>query len=296
VATGTQAVEQFAEATRIPAVTVERAAKVLRVAGLWPKSIQGGGRGAKHVVPGDLVNLLFAMFAADPITAAPTVVEQYRAMRLEGTDSAVRAPTLGDYLQRWIERLSRREFTEATMQTFAAAGGWSCILITNPAPRAIIVVPAYEDQATATLHFAPATEQPSLPIDPLEPAPRDEWVRQVILPFYLTVLLGDLFADTCRHLGSSLELDPPPPVPNGTPPGPETTEAAEAPPSTASGIGQPATKSPAALNSADDTHTPEGAARIASSESQGGRSIFDRKGHPKNDAENRPRTALRTAA
>jgi hypothetical protein len=86
VATGAQAVEVVAKATNIPLATVDRAARTLMEAdpNLWPKGKKGGGKGAAHVRPTHLVNLLLAVMAANPITAAPAVVRRLRQLEVDG--------------------------------------------------------------------------------------------------------------------------------------------------------------------------------------------------------------------
>jgi hypothetical protein len=82
MATGAQATEKVAKATGVSVTYVERAARILKEADadLWPKAKKGGGKGAAHVMPAHLVNLLLALMAADPITEAPEIVPRCRAM------------------------------------------------------------------------------------------------------------------------------------------------------------------------------------------------------------------------
>jgi hypothetical protein len=82
MATGAEATEKLAKATQVSVTYVERAARVLKEADadLWPKARKGGGKGAAHVTPSHLVNLLLALMAADPITEAPVIVPRCRAM------------------------------------------------------------------------------------------------------------------------------------------------------------------------------------------------------------------------
>ena len=82
MATGAQATERVAKATGVSVTYVERAARILKEADadLWPKARKGGGKGAAHVMPSHLVNLLLALMAADPITEAPEIVPRCRAM------------------------------------------------------------------------------------------------------------------------------------------------------------------------------------------------------------------------
>jgi hypothetical protein len=78
--TGAQATEAIAKSTGVSLTLVERAARILKEADadLWPKAKKGGGKGAAHVTPSHLVNLLLALMTADPITEAPEVVPRYR--------------------------------------------------------------------------------------------------------------------------------------------------------------------------------------------------------------------------
>ena len=46
---------------------------------LWPKAAKGGGRGAAHLEPRHLVNLVLALALADPIAIAPQTVA-FRSM------------------------------------------------------------------------------------------------------------------------------------------------------------------------------------------------------------------------
>jgi hypothetical protein len=75
-----QATEAIAKSTGVSLTLVERAARILKEADadLWPKAKKGGGKGAAHVTPSHLVNLLLALMTADPITEAPEVVPRYR--------------------------------------------------------------------------------------------------------------------------------------------------------------------------------------------------------------------------
>jgi hypothetical protein len=83
VATGAQAVERVAKATRRLPSAVLRTARALREAdpALWPQAGKGGGKSAAHVEPPHLANLVFALAAADVIAAAPKVAIGYGGMR-----------------------------------------------------------------------------------------------------------------------------------------------------------------------------------------------------------------------
>src|SRR3954452_16586483 len=80
--TGAQATEAIAKPAGVSLTLVERAARILKEADtdLWPKARKGGGKGAAHVTPSHLVNLLLALMTADPITEAPEIVPRYRAL------------------------------------------------------------------------------------------------------------------------------------------------------------------------------------------------------------------------
>jgi hypothetical protein len=80
VTTGAQATERLAKPTGISLTFAERAARILKEADadLWPKAKKGGGKGAVHVTPAHLVNLLLTLMAADPLTEAPAIVPRYR--------------------------------------------------------------------------------------------------------------------------------------------------------------------------------------------------------------------------
>jgi hypothetical protein len=82
MATGAQATERVAKATGVSVTYVERVARILKEADadLWPKARKGGGKGAAHVMPSHLVNLLLALMSADPITEAPEIVPRCRAL------------------------------------------------------------------------------------------------------------------------------------------------------------------------------------------------------------------------
>jgi hypothetical protein len=82
MATGAQATERVAKSTGVSVTYVERVARILKEADadLWPKARKGGGKGAAHVMPSHLVNLLLALMAADPITEAPEIVPRCRAL------------------------------------------------------------------------------------------------------------------------------------------------------------------------------------------------------------------------
>jgi hypothetical protein len=82
MATGADAITAIADATGLLPATVGRAARALREAGgdLWPQSMPGGGRNARHVQPHHLVNLTLALMGADPITDAPELVSFCRCL------------------------------------------------------------------------------------------------------------------------------------------------------------------------------------------------------------------------
>jgi hypothetical protein len=82
VATGAQAVERVATATRRLPSAVLRTARALREAdpALWPQAGKGGGKSAAHVKPPHLANLAFALAAADVVAAAPKVAIGYGGM------------------------------------------------------------------------------------------------------------------------------------------------------------------------------------------------------------------------
>src|SRR5690349_18507821 len=82
MATGAEAVERLATATgRLPSA-VFRLARVMRETDptLWPIAGRGGGRGGAHVKPEHLVALMIALATADPVAAAPEIVNGYRAL------------------------------------------------------------------------------------------------------------------------------------------------------------------------------------------------------------------------
>jgi hypothetical protein len=83
--TGAQATEAIAKATGVSLTLVERAARILKEADadLWPKAKKGGGKGAAHVTPAHLVNLLLTLMGADPLTEAPAIVPRYRNLIAE---------------------------------------------------------------------------------------------------------------------------------------------------------------------------------------------------------------------
>jgi hypothetical protein len=80
MATGAQATEEIAKPAGVSLTFAERAARILKEADadLWPKARKGGGKGAAHVTPAHLVNLLLTLMAADPLTEAPAIVPRYR--------------------------------------------------------------------------------------------------------------------------------------------------------------------------------------------------------------------------
>lgn len=298
MATGAQAVELISQATGIPEATVERGSKVLKqfVPNLWPRSGQGGGKSAKHVQPFDLVNLVLAMAAADPITSAPAVVAQYRqlypmyastaktSVSFEEGDHGVafvsqsfggltaESTRLGDYLEALIGLLSVATPTDDALARLR--DGWSCVLSIGSIPRAIVSRTESDGSLTNVTYEDLGRSQQMLNFSLPKPTATAPMLRQVTIPFSLMEVLGAIYADTLRQT-SQPELPSPPSDPS---PGPETTEAAMGTtPTTASEFGHPATKSPGALDSTDDIHT-HGVA--ATPESHGGRSQPDRKANP----------------
>lgn len=83
MATGQQAIERVAEVVGDRPTTLFRAAKAMREASqgsLWPQSSRGGGKGAIHIEPYHLVNLVLAVSACVRVTDAPKFVPFYRAL------------------------------------------------------------------------------------------------------------------------------------------------------------------------------------------------------------------------
>jgi hypothetical protein len=82
MATGRQATEKVAEVTKLLPSYVFRVARSIREYDphLWPQAARGGGKGAAHVRPAHLTNLVLAVAATDTIAASPRVVRGYRAM------------------------------------------------------------------------------------------------------------------------------------------------------------------------------------------------------------------------
>jgi hypothetical protein len=75
-----EAIEAIEAETGIPRVTIERAAYILRRADgdLFPTGGRGGGTAAPRPTVPHLVNLVLAIYAADPLNEAPELVRRYR--------------------------------------------------------------------------------------------------------------------------------------------------------------------------------------------------------------------------
>jgi hypothetical protein len=177
VATGAHAVERIAEATGILPATVFRTARTLREAdqALWPKAEKGGGRGAAHVEPTHLANLVIGLAAADPITSAPKVVAGYRALicpnpQFKQPESRisrllasvfVTADNFGSWLEGLVHLLSDPDNDAASELT---ERGFFIDLVGDPRiPRVVVsYIPDDQSGERETLLFRPQHPTPHL--------------------------------------------------------------------------------------------------------------------------------------
>jgi hypothetical protein len=125
VATGAHAVERIAEATGILPATVFRTVRTLREADptLWPEAAKGGGRGAAHLEPCHLVNLVLALAVADPITAAPKAVAGYRALVRHRLQQMVQPEHIGQ-AARLLASISAEDLNRVSFEnrSFSSSG------------------------------------------------------------------------------------------------------------------------------------------------------------------------------
>ena len=249
MATGAIAIERIAEATGIPAVTVDNVSRVLKQhqPPLWALAGRGGGKRAKHVEPEHLVNLVMGLAWADPISNAPAIVSRLRGLverrhptrtsrhqlsqgvvayavaeippnRLTMLAEALRRgrgpATLGETLDFYVRALATLPDVREKMRSEELSvqlGTW---------PYEFATITRRDEDGTVSSNFDGLGLLTDIPPDARPATMR----RTVTLPFALFEVLADLYADTLSRKQSALPL--PPSDPEHTTTGDEETENA----------------------------------------------------------------------
>lgn len=218
--TGAQATEAIAGPTGTSLTFAERAARILKEADadLWPKARKGGGKGAAHVTPAHLVNLLLTLMAADPLTEAPAIVPRYRNLIVDQrrhpevdvfeTKSFSHTDRMtaildefcpGSNLGERLEGLVRNLMDVETRNRARKRLGW------------FTVGRSHQDggRITASLDVLPGVVFFAEPLDDLVPSMRDDAepsgtpkaaISQTkVVPFAIFEILADLALDGVRH-------------------------------------------------------------------------------------------------
>jgi hypothetical protein len=196
VATASEAIDRTAKAIEIMWATVFRAARFLREHDpvLWPQGSQGRGQEA-HVEAHHLVNLVFALAAADPITTAPDVVAELRDLvPLQDDTSTPGLPgaTLGSALDLHVARLAASE-----ARGKEARDWWQITVFNGPQFHARIYGQKYSDaDAPPEITYCNYIPRQFAKMTDL----RDSLLRrEVTIRHELILVLADLYGDTLEH-------------------------------------------------------------------------------------------------
>lgn len=240
MATGAHAAERIAKATGALPATVFRAARIMREAdpSLWPEAGKGGGRGAAHVEPSHLINLILALAIADPITAAPAMVASYRmfvypglqyvqrkhmgqtARMLFGTPSPSEQPDpvsavgvfggkggLGADLEQLVELLAG-PWRDA-LEMLQKSGLTVELEMASRFPQALVSYFSLDLPIDIAGHRQELRYVPGQNTLGLRYAAEAPIVRKAILPVSLFGVLAELWADTRSHNASKVKHPPP---------------------------------------------------------------------------------------
>ncbi len=237
MATGAHAAERIAKATGALPSTVFRAARIMREADptLWPEAGKGGGRGAAHVEPSHLINLILALAIADPITAAPAMVASYRmfvypgpqylqrehmgqtAHMLFGTPSPSEQPDpvpavgvfggaggLGADLERLVELLAGSD--QNALKILGESGLTVELEVASRFPQATISYFSLDLEDSIAGHKQEFHYVPGQNTLGLRYATEAPIVRKAILYVPLFAVLAELWADTRTRSTSKVKL------------------------------------------------------------------------------------------
>jgi hypothetical protein len=207
MATGSEAIEAIAQATGIALVTVGSAAKILKQhePPLYARSKRGGGRGAAHVTPTDLTNLMLAL-CITPLTDAPKAVTSMRALLpSKGGFSTPFLPgdTLGAALDNLIDACSTDRGLSSIIEEvldpdievtrFGKDNPYVTMGATNRDNQKRMMTRLCEYQ-TANMSIRAAADA----------KPTSALTTSVRIPFALIRILSELWADTRRRRGAPL--------------------------------------------------------------------------------------------
>ncbi len=208
MATGPEAVAIIAEATGIPAVTVDRVARFLKQHSppLWPRSPQGGGAKAEHATAAHLVNLAIGLAVGEPFPRAPIAVALYGGMYSVDVDlikqtscesfhsqRAMSIPwgggeKLNDYLCRLINEHSNGNAAEEEIW----GKDWKLTLHIGPRPQAQLSQISLIEDLWSIIFRPPQDEISEFATSKAAPA---EFERAVTLNAALIRLFADLVRD-----------------------------------------------------------------------------------------------------
>ena len=227
MATGAQATERVAKPMGVSLTLVERAARILKEADadLWPKAKKGGGKGAAHVMPSHLVNLLLALMTADPITEAPEIVPRYRALipgRYRGHDVDVfehgHVDGMADILNDFCPGSNLGERLEGLVRNLMNGENRSRA---SKLLRSLTVGRSHQSggEITASIEVSTGTIEFVVPISDLFSSmqmqndtehsgiPEAAISDTKSVPFRIFEIMADLVLDTERELGQSTSSD-----------------------------------------------------------------------------------------
>jgi hypothetical protein len=227
MATGAQATERVAKPMGVSLTLVERAARILKEADadLWPKAKKGGGKGAAHVMPSHLVNLLLALMTADPITEAPEIVPRYRALipgRYRGHDVDVfehgHVDGMADILNDFCPGSNLGERLEGLVRNLMNGENRSRA---SKLLRSLTVGRSHQSggEITASIEVSTGTIEFVVPIGDLFSSmqmqndtehsgiPEAAISDTKSVPFRIFEIMADLVLDTERELGQSTSSD-----------------------------------------------------------------------------------------
>lgn len=193
MATGTLVNERLPSVLGILPSTLERMLRALQVAELLPKGRPGGGRkgGAAHLEPLPLAYVMIGCAGLQP-SEAPNAVLKLRALPYYGSfnppdDVGTPLPTLEDQLVHLIIGAGAARRNNATWfpDAIAALRSWELQMSLDP----LFAVIQVETSAGETRH-----------IYSVDPNPRPGLRRQTILSGDVLMAVGELWADTEKHL------------------------------------------------------------------------------------------------